>query len=149
MKAYIVYPLLHSYLQITYTLPSPQRQICKNIILYLFLFCGVWGGVFFRFVVFLGNYSICFHNILTLNYKDSVLTLIISIQMSILVTLHVNHHGFSFCFYQKTQFLKKTVTMETGHMLPTEMLVFVCVAGVMYYSEFYIMYPNFVLLYAA
>jgi hypothetical protein len=38
--------------------------------------------------------------------------------------------------------------METGHHLPTEMLVFVCVEGVMYYSEFYIIYPNFVLLYA-
>jgi hypothetical protein len=42
------------------------------------------GGVFFRFVVFLGNCSICFHNILALKYKDSVLTLIISIKISIL-----------------------------------------------------------------
>jgi hypothetical protein len=108
----------------------------------------VFGGVFFRFVVFLGNCSICFHNILTLKYKDSVLTLIISIKMSILATVHVNHHGFSFLFLQKTLFLKKPVTMKTGHNLPTEMLVFVCVAGVMYYSEFNIMYPHFVLLYA-
>jgi hypothetical protein len=104
-------------------------------------------GVFFRFFVFLGNCLICFHNILTIKYKDSVLTLIISIKMSILATVHVNHHGFSF-FYQKTQ-KKNTVTMETGHNLPTEMLVFVCVAGVMYYSEFYIIYQNFVSLYAA
>jgi hypothetical protein len=105
-------------MQITYTLPSPQRQIGENIVLYLFLFCGVWGGVFFRYFVFLGNFSIFCHYILTLNYKDSVLTLTISIKMSILATLHVNHHGFSF-FTKKRNLKKHTITMEYGHNLPT------------------------------
>jgi hypothetical protein len=61
--------------------------------------------------------------------------------------LNENNNGFSF-FFKKAQLKKTTVAMETGHNLPTKMLVFVYVAGVMHYSEFYIMYPNFVLLYA-
>jgi hypothetical protein len=35
-------------------------------------------------------------------------------------------------FLQKSAIKKKKVTMETGHNLPTKMLVFVYVAGVMY-----------------